>query len=354
MYIDDEMNNLMGFKATYRIDYNVFIANNTDEALKALEENPDIRVILSDQRMPDKTGVQFFEEIRGRFPNPVRMLITGYTDVESVIDSINRGNIFRYIKKPWTDFDIKSAIDEGNKYYVTNSTLAIRNEELQKAYNELDKFAYSVTHDMRGPLLSILGAIDLAKENQDVGEIKEMLGLMDKSIMKLDGFIQNIHDYYNMNRGELKMEEVNFAEIVDDLKDIYNVSGRAGHVQFDVSISQSEPFRSDVMTLKIVLNNLLSNAFKYQRKDIEDKQVFLGIEVNKGVATITVRDNGMGIDPSHVNEIFTMFFRATTEEVGSGFGLYNVKDALNKIQGEIKVSSALNKGSTFIVTIPSK
>ena len=157
-----------------------------------------------------------------------------------------------------------------------------------------------------------------------------------------------------MNRGELKMEEVNFAEIVDDLKDIYNVSGRAGHVQFDVSISQSEPFRSDVMTLKIVLNNLLSNAFKYQRKDIEDKQVFLGIEVNKGVATITVRDNGIGIDPSHVNEIFTMFFRATTEEVGSGFGLYNVKDALNKIQGEIKVSSALNKGSTFIVTIPSK
>ncbi|HYD22698.1 MAG TPA: HAMP domain-containing sensor histidine kinase, partial [Flavipsychrobacter sp.] len=78
------------------------------------------------------------------------------------------------------------------------------------------------------------------------------------------------------------------------------------------------------------------------------------IEVNKGVATITVRDNGIGIDPSHLNEIFTMFFRATTEEVGSGFGLYNVKDALNKIQGEIKVSSALNEGSTFTVTIPSK
>ena len=95
MYIDDEMNNLMGFKATYRIDSNVFIANNTDEALKALEENPDIRVILSDQRMPDKTGVQFFEEIRGRFPNQVRMLITGYNDVDSVNDSINRGNNFR-------------------------------------------------------------------------------------------------------------------------------------------------------------------------------------------------------------------------------------------------------------------
>jgi signal transduction histidine kinase len=304
--------------------------------------------------MPDKTGVQFFEEIREQFPNPVRMLITGYTDVESVIDSINRGNIFRYIKKPWTDFDIKSAIDEGNKFYVTNSTLATRNEELQKAYNELDKFAYSVTHDMRGPLLSILGAIDLAKENHDVGEIKEMLGLMDKSIMKLDDFIQNIHDYYNMNRGELRIEDTDFAKIIGDLKDIYDVGGRTGQINFEVDLQQSEPFRSDEMTLKIILSNLLSNAFKYQRKDRENKSVFLGIEVTKGVATITVRDNGIGIDPSHVNQIFTMFYRATTEEVGSGFGLYNVKDALNKLNGEVKVSSVLNEGSTFTVTIPSK
>jgi two-component system sensor histidine kinase/response regulator len=71
LYVDDEMNNLIGFKANYRMDYDVFIANDTDEALKALQDNPDIRVILSDQRMPDKTGVQFFEEIRNEFPNPV-------------------------------------------------------------------------------------------------------------------------------------------------------------------------------------------------------------------------------------------------------------------------------------------
>jgi two-component system sensor histidine kinase/response regulator len=282
------------------------------------------------------------------------MLITGYTDVESVIESINRGNIFRYIKKPWTDFDIKSAIDEGNKFYVTNSALATRNEELQKAYNELDKFAYSVTHDMRGPLLSILGAIDLAKENEDVGEIREMLGLMDKSILKLDDFIQNIHDYYNMNRGELKIVEVDFNKILKDLEDIYSVSGKTGHVHFDMQINQSEVFRSDEMRLKIVLNNLLSNAFKYQRKDTEDRKVSLNIEVSKGLATIVVTDNGIGIDPTHINEIFNMFYRATTEEVGSGFGLYNVKDALGKLNGEVKVSSALNEGSTFTVTIPTK
>ncbi|MBL7718117.1 MAG: hybrid sensor histidine kinase/response regulator [Flavipsychrobacter sp.] len=354
LYVDDEINNLHGFKATYRMDYNVFIANNTDEALNILREHPDMRVILSDQRMPDKTGVQFFEDVRKEFPSPVRMLITGYTDVESVIESINRGNIFRYIKKPWTDFDIKSAIDEGNKFYLSNTTLAIRNEELQKAYNELDKFAYSVTHDMRGPLLSILGAIDLARENENMDEIKEMLGMMDKSIIKLDNFIQSIHDYYNLNRGELQIVDVDFQKIVNDLKDIYGVGGLAGNVQFDVQINQSEPFRSDDMSLRIILNNLLSNAFKYQRRDEEHKKVSLSIEVNKGIATILVADNGIGIDEAHVNDIFNMFYRATTEEVGSGFGLYNVKDALNKLNGDIKVSSTLKEGSTFTVTIPTK
>ncbi len=354
LYVDDEMNNLYGFKATYRMDYNVFIANNTVEAVKLLEENPDIRVILSDQRMPDKTGVQFFEDVRKQFPNPVRMLITGYTDVESVIESINRGNIYRYIKKPWTDFDIRSAIDEGNKYYLTNTTLAIRNEELEKAYSELDKFAYSVTHDMRGPLLSILGAIDLAKENDDVGEIKEMLGMMDKSILKLDNFIRSIHDYYNMNRGEQQIVDIDFEKLVNDLKDIYDISAQTGGVQFDVQIDQSEPFRSDDMSLRIILNNLLSNAFKYQRRSEVNKKVSLSISIEKGVVTIMVADNGIGIDEVHLNDIFNMFFRATTEEVGSGFGLYNVKDALSKLKGEVGVSSKVNEGSTFTVKIPTK
>jgi signal transduction histidine kinase len=157
-----------------------------------------------------------------------------------------------------------------------------------------------------------------------------------------------------MNRGELKIVEVDFNKILKDLEDIYSVSGKTGHVHFDMQITQSEVFRSDEMTLKIVLNNLLSNAFKYQRKDIEDRKVLLNIEVSKGMATIVVTDNGIGIDPSHMNEIFNMFYRATTEEVGSGFGLYNVKDALGKLNGEVKVSSALNEGSTFTVTIPTK
>src|SRR5882757_7224415 len=111
--------------------------------------------------------------MRDQYPDPVRMLITGYTDIESVIDAVNRGHIFRYIKKPWTDTDIKSAIEEANKFFLTNSLLIAKNTELQYAYDELGKFAYSVTHDVRGPLLSVLGAVEIAKSMDNFAELRE-------------------------------------------------------------------------------------------------------------------------------------------------------------------------------------
>ena len=354
LYIDDELNNLVGFKASFRINYNLFIANDTVEALEHLNKHPDIRIIFCDQRMPDKTGVQFFEEIRGQFPLPIRMLLTGYTDIESVIDAINRGNIFRYIKKPWTDADIITSIDEANKFYMVNSMLTVKNEQLQKAYDELDKFAYSVTHDMRGPLLSILGAVDIAQHIDDIEEIREMLGLMAKSVKKLDNFIKDMHDYYNLRRGELQIVEINFDDLVKEMEDIYKINANMSNIRFITNVVQHETFRCDEMSLKIILNNLLSNAFKYQRKGNEDKWIELDIEVVRGMATISVKDNGIGIHESHTPEIFNMFFRATSEGIGSGFGLYNVKDALSKINGEIKIDSVLNEGTKFVVTIPNK
>ena len=352
LYIDDEPNNLNGFKATFRFDYTIFIAVNIDQAYEHLNAHADISVILCDQRMPDKTGVQFFEEMREQYPQPVRMLITGYTDIESVIDAVNRGHIFRYIKKPWTDIDIRSAIEEANKFYITNSLLTSKNKELQSAYDELGKFAYSVTHDMRGPLLSVLGALDLAKSMDNLTELREILGMMDSAIKKLDEFIKNTHEYYNLKRGRLELSEINFNNIVTDTAALFRIAGRMDNVKFSSKVEQNEVFLSDEISIKIIMNNLLSNAFKFQRKNATDKFVDVDIKVKNDTAEIFVKDNGIGIHADHINNIFTMFYRATSEESGSGFGLYNAKDALNKLNGTIEVTSTINAGTIFKVTIP--
>ena len=352
LYVDDEAENLVGFKASLRLDYQVFTAVNIPQAINYLNNNPDIKVVFCDQRMPIKTGVDFFEEIRISHPHPVRILLTAYTDVDAIIDAINKGNIFRYVRKPWNEADLVSAIEEANKFYLANSMLTIKNDELQKAYDELNKFAYSVSHDIRGPLTGILGAINIAREIENVEEMKEMLFLMEKSLKKLDSYIISMHDYYSLQRGELKIIEIDFNKLVDELKAIYTVIAKVNKVEFNISINQAEVFRSDKVTLKLILNNLLSNAFKYQDKKNKNKSVDLIVEVQNSLATIYIKDTGVGILGNHIGEIFNLFYRANAQE-GAGFGLYNVKSALSKLNGQIEVSSVMHQGSTFRITIPS-
>lgn len=354
LYIDDEQNNLNGFKATFRFDYTIFIASDTQKAVEYLKQYPEISVILCDQRMPDKTGVQFFEEIRIDYPNPVRMLITGYTDIESVIDAVNRGHIFRYIKKPWTDSDIRSAIEEANKFFLTNALLVAKNIELSSAYYELGKFAYSITHDVRGPLLSIIGALDLAKGIDDMEELRELMGLMSEAVTKLDEYIKNTHEYYKLKRGQLQFSEIDLNVVLSDIAALFKITGRNNNIQFTSKVIQTNAFYSDEISIKMILNNLLSNAFNYQRKNAKDKMVDVVMEVVDTDLIITVKDNGIGIHENHIKNIFTMFYRATSEETGSGLGLYNVKDALNRLEGTIDVMSTIDKGTTFTVTIPGK
>jgi two-component system sensor histidine kinase/response regulator len=354
LYVDDEQNNLVGFKATFRVDYQVYTALSADDGVAMLKQHPDIHIIISDMRMPVKSGVDFFEQIHETYPMAVRMILTGFADIQSVIEAINRGRIYRYINKPWTETEVRAAINEGYKYYLTSVLLQKKNAELQKAYEELNKFAYSVTHDVRGPIVSLKGAINVAKEMEDPAELKTLLQMMAESVDKLDSFIKNMHTYYSLKQGEMEILEINFADLVTTVKGMYDVTSRMQNIDFQVEIEQRDNFRSDANLLVLVLNNLLSNAFKYQRNAADAKFVKLRVAVEKGVASITVSDNGIGIEENHQKNIFDMFYRASGENTGSGIGLYNVKDALTKLNGEIDVSSRTGQGTEFKLTIHSK
>jgi two-component system sensor histidine kinase/response regulator len=177
---------------------------------------------------------------------------------------------------------------------------------------------------------------------------------MDSAVQKLDEFIKNMHEYYNLKRTEVIFDEVDFNKVVTDIAAFFHIGGRIENVRFTYNVKQNDTFLSDEIAIKIILNNLLSNAFKYQRKNVADKYVDVHIEVGNNSAVIFVKDNGIGIDDRHVGKIFEMFYRATSEETGSGFGLYNAKDALTRLNGNIEVDSKVNEGTTFKVTIPGK
>jgi response regulator RpfG family c-di-GMP phosphodiesterase len=138
LYIDDEVNNLHSFKASFRRQFNVFTAESATEARKLLSENK-FHVIVSDQRMPQMTGIEFFASILEEHPDPVRMLLTGYADIQAVIDAINLGQVFRYFSKPWNDSELIRNIQDAFELYK----LKMQNRELtQKLIDNNEKMEF--------------------------------------------------------------------------------------------------------------------------------------------------------------------------------------------------------------------
>lgn len=352
LYVDDEANNLTGFKATFRRDYTIFTAQSAKEALDILGKH-EFQVIVSDQRMPETTGVQFFRSIIEKYPKPVRVLLTGYADIADVIRAINDGQVYRYISKPWEEQDLKLAIDNALNFYNTQNELRLRNADLEKAYAELEKFVYSASHDLRAPLSSILGLTRLAKMENNNPDVNDYFTKIESSVDKLDLLLHNIINYYRGTRQDEQLVEIDFQKLFKEALASFEYFGEARQIKFSVDVKQGKIFKGDESRLKIILNNMLSNAIKYQRVEETNKQIVLQATVENGHASIEVTDNGIGIDPDNREKIFTMFHRSTDKNAGSGIGLYIVKETLNKLSGSIAVDSTPGKGSTFVIKIPN-
>ncbi|MEX2590394.1 MAG: hybrid sensor histidine kinase/response regulator [Chitinophagales bacterium] len=353
LYVDDEPNNLTGFKASFRRDYKIFTAESAEEAMELLKEE-DFEVIISDQRMPGMSGVEFFEAIKDDYPQPVRMLLTGYSDIESVIKAINEGNVYRYITKPWEEQDLKLTIDNALEFYKAKNDLRQRNIELEKAYNELEKFVYSASHDLRAPLASVLGIVRLAKMENKNPDFEDYLDKIETSIDKLDIFIQNIIAYYRSEKLEVQSTEIDFEELISNAIQSLEHYENATAIDISMEIKQNEIFKCDESRLKLIVNNLLSNAIRYQRPEESNKRIDIRVSVEQNMATIKVEDNGIGIKPVDIRNIYNMFYTTASANSGSGIGLYIVKDTLKKLSGSIEVDSTAGKGTTFIIKIPGQ
>ncbi len=137
LYVDDELNNLVSLKAVFRIKYNVLTAISGEEAIKILKNNV-VNVIITDQRMPNMTGVEFLESILDEYPDPTRILLTGYADMNAVVDAINKGKIFHYLTKPWKEDELEETITKAYEVYKRridekelNYKLSLTNEQLE-------------------------------------------------------------------------------------------------------------------------------------------------------------------------------------------------------------------------------
>lgn len=264
-----------------------------------------------------------------------------HINIQPVFDE--QGRLVKYIS-------IQSDITEERK---AEEQLVRQNDELRKANNELDNFVYRVSHDLRAPIASSLGLIELCTQLDDVTQIKEYLELQRKSLKKLDHFIGDILDYSRNSRVEVARQPIDWEELIQSIRDgLSNANNQ--HIDFQYTIEAKGAFEGDEMRIRVILGNLLSNAFKFTKPFEPKPWVKLKVMSDTKGAKITVSDNGTGIDRESQGKIFDMFYRATDTNYGTGLGLYIVKESIDRLKGTIRVRSKNNEGTTFHVWIPGE
>lgn len=384
LVVDDEPDVVKSVKDLLRLDYRVIGATSAAEGIQVLETQ-DVHVVMTDQRMPEMTGVQFLSHIRGGHPEAVRLLFTGYADIRAVIDAINEGKVYRYITKPWDPEELQAIIREACERYDLiverkellqilqhkNDELEHTNEELRRA-NEL-KYAFIqvASHELRTPLTILQGMTKLATNAatapasgaSDV--LKNYLERIDRAARRLQNLVDQIVAMMVAGQFERPLDRRphDMAAILTEAADDVRPFIELRHQALDVDVP------ADLGTLDVEaprvrdsINHLLLNAVKFT-PDGGTVGIAARRLSDEGIE-ITVRDTGAGIDAACRDKLFEPFFTGydvsrhssgTYEHgrKGLGLGLSIVKAFVRMHGGSIRCDSEPGRGTTFILTIPA-
>ena len=318
-------------------------------------------VILSDHALPQFNSLEALKICRKLAVNVPFILVTGTVSEEFAVSCLKQGADDYVLKTnmvrlPSAILNAMKQRHQEARRRKAERTLRKQNEELVKINKELDSFVYSVSHNLRAPLMSVLGLINLVQlENRqpDIA-MTNYFQMMQQSIHKLDETLKEILDYSRNARSALAIAEVDILRMIEESFDRLKYMDGSDDIRKSiVSPEDSVPFYTDPYRLSVIINNLVSNAIKYRdvQKDVHTLEV--SAEVDDRGLTLEVRDNGIGISEDYLPRIFEMFFRATERSEGAGLGLYIVKETVDKLHGSISVNSALGTGTTFRIALPN-
>lgn len=330
--------------------------DSKDEFVRAIDEfRAD--VILCDHSLPQFDSHEALRIFKNRQLQIPFILVTGAVSEEFAVSSLKRGADDYVLKTSLAR--LPSVIDNALRQKAAErekaeaaEALARQNETLTKINKELDSFVYSISHNLRAPLLSVLGLLELASGETNPELLTQYHEMMKSSIHKLDQTLKEILEYSRNARQGLVVSEINFGKIIDDNFERMQFMPGYERIQRDIKIEGDSIFASDAYRLSLILNNLISNAIKYADSS-RDSWIRIHIRVNSDAATIDFRDNGIGIEKDYIEKVFHMFFRATEKKEGAGLGLYIVKEAIEKLGGTIALDSEVGQGTRFRIELPN-
>jgi signal transduction histidine kinase len=211
---------------------------------------------------------------------------------------------------------------------------------------------YSTSHDLRSPISSVLGLIQLAKMTNDTAEIRTYMEMMEERLASLNKFIKDISEYSRNARTEIEKQQVKVHKVIHEIVETLKFYPGAEKMKVSIDVDPQFEIATDRTRLQLILSNLISNSFKYVDPHKESPFIKVSVHMNSTHVHFTVEDNGLGIPEEFLPRIFDMFFQAHEKSEGSGLGLYIVKEAVAKLNGTIGAKSRLEEGSQFEVRLP--
>ncbi|TAD95456.1 MAG: hybrid sensor histidine kinase/response regulator [Bacteroidetes bacterium] len=391
LYVDDEVNNLHVFRSAFFRFYQIFTAASAKEGMKIMEEN-EIHLIISDQKMPEITGTEFLAATVAQHPNSMRMILSGYSDIEVIMEAVNKCGIYQYILKPWDRRTLKLIIDNAiSKYQLSidnaklmadleNSNNALEekvnqrtesleqktkllektNEELLNVNKIKDKLFSIISHDLRGPIGTLTNFVSTLIQYQDAfspEEITELAQQIQASVINVGDLLKNLLQWSRLQMSTIVVNAkiLNLYSLLEKQQKTLQPTAYQKNIELVLeNIPKDLLVKADEDMLNLVLRNLIGNSLKFTDKN---GKIRLLAQKEGNFVKVSINDSGVGMS----GEVRENLFKAdqhhtsygTANEKGTGLGLKLCKEFVEKQEGEIWVESEEGKGSTFIFTIPS-
>ena len=389
LVVDDEPDILDAIERLFRKQYRVITARTADAALEIIEDEP-VQVVMTDQRMPQMSGIEFLTRLRESRPDIVRVLFTGYSNIDHVIDAINEGHVYRYISKPWKPAELKLFVAQAFEHYESrrereqllgrlqianeqleeqNALLSGANEELKMLDRVKNVFMEVVSHELNTPIAIILGYTFLLRKEltDDLTEVgMKALSGIDSSAMRLKSISSEIFKMLSEEgpASTLDLEWLNLVEFIQDVHDQVRpfLEKREQELLIDVGEGAGR-ILADPHKLRDVFLNLVMNAIKFSRDGQAISVTIQASPSRDGFVRCEVEDRGIGISEEDISQIFDAFFSTFESrnhssgdfefgKRGIGLGLSVAKRFTEMHGGFIDVDSTKGRGSRFSFELP--
>jgi len=349
LVVDDENDNVEALERIFRLKYKVLKATSGLQALQILDQHPDpVALIITDQRMPEMTGVEFLSRTIEKFPDTVRILLTGYTDIDSVISAINSGQIYRYLTKPWDPVDLQATVDRAVERYALGVELKEKNAALAKALSELQtldqaktQFMILINHELKTPLTSIMSFSDLLAETRLTEEQELCLARIKKSSDRLKNLIEDVLLVVGGETKTLKLKSQPFEAglLLPTLSPDLVMMMRQKHQTLDFSGIEKK-LVGDLGLLQQVVHRLIHNAAKFGKKDSVITMTAHLLTPHRVRWTIT--NEGSAISQSVIDKVLKPFFideDVMNHSTGMGLGLTICQTILKSHSSQLQIEN---------------